>query len=75
MKMNAATTEMVNERNCGERHGNARLKNRDIEEIRTRFKMTDGPRGDIVKQLSQQFGVSVRQIRNICFYYQWKHLP
>ena len=45
----------------GERNGNAKLTDKDVEEIRTKF---DGVFG-CIKRLAEEYGVSVYQINNI----------
>jgi len=45
----------------GERHGSAKLSDRQVAEIRARYAAGDAP----VRQLAREYGVSISQIRRI----------
>lgn len=54
---------------AGERHGNARLTNQDVLEMRRQHAL-----GTTVEALAARFRVKKRQVQRICARRAWKHI-
>jgi len=59
----------------GEDNGRAKLTERQVLELRSRWNTALGRRGNkLIEQLAKAFGISKRQVRNIIYRRSWPHL-
>lgn len=55
---------------CGERVRTAKLEPAEVQEMRRRRAS-----GETMSSLASAFGVSLPQVKNVCYFKHWRHLP